>query len=487
MSTTLHDPTKPLSSPPEKARTAPRPMSQNWLTALTLRMHFMAGIFIGPFILIAAITGTMYAFAPQISDTIHRNTIQVPASNTAVSLNKQVAAAQKEAGQSLKIASVTPATASIDTTKVVFADPSLPKGTSLGVFVNPHTGQVTGSLPVHGRGGTLPTQNWLSTFHRDLNLGKAGVWYSELAASWLGIVALGGLFLWARKQLRSKQKTVNNKTKLRRLHGWIGVATLVPLLFLAVTGVTWSDQAGPNIREVRTSMGWTGERLNTKLAPVSGPVAKAQGEHAEHGGSAEKTASGSARKVAPIDWDSAVDTARQSGLTYPALSIKPGRGPQSALSVSEEGRQWPLQRDQIAVNPATNTVTDTVRFDDQHVMAKLVTWGILFHRGELFGTFNQVLLFAVGLATIALTVMGYRMWWNRRPKTAASWQPGRMYPRGSLNRAPRWAAVIVVLAAAGIGYFLPLLGWSLLAFVVIDGALWAKAKFVDAGREVNAA
>lgn len=444
----------------------------------------MAGIFIGPFILIAAITGTMYAFAPQISGTIHRDIIQVPASNTSVSLNKQVAAAQKEAGPSLKIVSVTPATASIDTTKVVFADPTLPKGTSLGVFVNPHTGHVTGSLSVHGRGGTLPTQNWLSKFHRDLNLGKAGVWYSELAASWLGIVALGGLFLWARKQVRNKRKVINNLAKLRRLHGWIGVATLVPLLFLAVTGVTWSDQAGPNIREVRTSMGWTGERLNTKLAPAAGPATKAHGEHAEHGGQAEQSAS-SSRKSAPIDWDRAVETARQSGLTYPALSIKPARGPHSALSVSENGRQWPIQRDQIAVNPATNIVTDTVRFDDQHVMAKLVTWGILFHRGELFGTFNQILLFVVGLATIALTVMGYRMWWSRRPKTAPVWQPGRMYPRGSLNRAPRWAALIVVLLAAGIGYFLPLLGWSLLVFVVIDAALWAKARFVSGRREVT--
>lgn len=473
MSTTLEAPKQRPQPKPQPAR------KPTWLNAMLLRMHFFAGIFIGPFILIAALTGSLYAFAPQISDYVHRDTVKVAAQSTVQPLNTQVQAAQKAAGPKLKVTSVAPASDTYDTTKVVFRDASLPKGTRLGVFVNPHTAEVTGTMHVHGRGGSTPTQNWLSKFHRDLKLGDFGVWYSELAATWLGIVAIGGLVLWWRKRKNQRRVSSAPGASTRRIHGWIGVATAIPLVFLAATGVTWSDQSGKNIRELRTSMGWTGERLNTKLgsAKTAKPAAGG-GEHAEHGGhdhSAKPAAKSTKRQ--PVDWDAAVTTARNAGLSYPALTIKPARKPGSAMSVAENGRQWPLQRDQIAINPANQKITDKVTFEEQHPVAKLVTWGILFHRGDLFGFANQLLLFVVGLTTVALTVMGYVMWWKRRPTKAAAWQPGRMYPRGSLRRAPLWATVLIIASAVGLGIFLPLLGWSLLLFVIVDLALAARQHF----------
>ncbi|OYD71899.1 PepSY domain-containing protein, partial [Rhodococcus sp. OK302] len=46
------------SSPPTKKPRSARP--------LILRLHFYAGILIGPFILIAALSGGLYAIAPSI-------------------------------------------------------------------------------------------------------------------------------------------------------------------------------------------------------------------------------------------------------------------------------------------------------------------------------------------------------------------------------------------------------------------------------------
>ena len=40
---------------------------------------------------------------------------------------------------------------------------------------------------------------WLDGLHRHLNLGEPGRIYSELAASWLWVVALGGVCLWVAK------------------------------------------------------------------------------------------------------------------------------------------------------------------------------------------------------------------------------------------------------------------------------------------------
>jgi uncharacterized iron-regulated membrane protein len=88
--------------------------------------------------------------------------------------------------------------------------------------------------------------------------------------------------------------------------------------------------------------------------------------------------------------------------------------------------------------------------------------------GELFGVANQVVLVAFGLGMITLIVLGYRMWWQRRPTRGRGW---RLVPRGRLRSAARPAAVVAVLLAIGLAWFAPLLGISLLAFLVVDVVL----------------
>ena len=56
--TVLHSP-EPLPAAPEQPS---RPRRKGWFAALMLRLHFYVGIFIGPFILIAALTGAAWLF-----------------------------------------------------------------------------------------------------------------------------------------------------------------------------------------------------------------------------------------------------------------------------------------------------------------------------------------------------------------------------------------------------------------------------------------
>lgn len=44
-----------------------REASRGWFMQLLLRLHFTAGLFIGPFILIAALSGAAYALGPRSS------------------------------------------------------------------------------------------------------------------------------------------------------------------------------------------------------------------------------------------------------------------------------------------------------------------------------------------------------------------------------------------------------------------------------------
>ncbi|CCQ18212.1 PepSY-associated TM helix domain-containing protein [Rhodococcus sp. IEGM 1401] len=70
----------------------------------------------------------------------------------------------------------------------------VPEGYGRTVFVDPYTAQVRGELTTFGE--WLPVRAWIDELHRNLHLGDLGRNYSELAASWLWVVALGGLVLW---------------------------------------------------------------------------------------------------------------------------------------------------------------------------------------------------------------------------------------------------------------------------------------------------
>nr|MDT0667786.1 PepSY domain-containing protein [Micromonospora sp. DSM 115978] len=91
------------------------------------------------------------------------------------------------------------------TTGVVFDVESLGEKQDT-VYVDPYTGEVTGSLVTWW--GSTPLQTWFDVLHRDLHLGEVGLLYSEFAASWLWVVVLGGVVLWLRRQRAGRRRAV---------------------------------------------------------------------------------------------------------------------------------------------------------------------------------------------------------------------------------------------------------------------------------------
>jgi uncharacterized iron-regulated membrane protein len=65
------------------------------------------------------------------------------------------------------------------------------------------------------------------------------------------------------------------------------------------------------------------------------------------------------------------------------------------------------------------------------------------------------------------------MWWRRRPTRGFG---GRPVPRGQLRRATQPTTFVAVMLAVVIGWFTPLFGISLLAFLVIDALLGWRAR-----------
>ncbi|MFC9894138.1 PepSY-associated TM helix domain-containing protein [Nocardia sp. NPDC127579] len=460
------------ATPPESAseRSAP---GRGW-QALALRLHFYAGVFVAPFILIAAVTGALYAISPTLEDITSRELLKVEPQGAPRSLAEQVNAAVATRPE-LALVAVSPAPGADDTTRVLFNDPALGESERRAVFVDPYTARPVGDSVVYGSSGALPMRTWIDQLHRSLHLGEPGRLYAELAASWLWIIALAGLALWVRRVrvrrgrnsaawLLAPDRSRTGRARSMNWHGALGIWALPLLLVLSATGMTWSTYAGANVTELREQLSWVTPSVNTEL-PGSSAAAPASGGDHHHGGHAAPQPENPRQRIAELD--TVYDVARANGITQGAEISVPSRAGQ-AFTVKERRMPGTYTVDAVAVDGASGTVTDRLPYADWPLMAKLSNWGIAFHMGLLFGLPNQLLLFAGMLGLIAVLGYGYRMWWQRRPTRGSAFALGRAPRGGTLRGASPWLSVPLILAAVVVGWFAPLVGISLIAFLILD-------------------
>lgn len=446
---------------------------------LIMRLHFYAGILVAPFLLIATISGGLYAIAPTIEQFVYSDYLHVDSTGPAVPVAEQIRAAQQERPD-LIVAAVRPATDPGETSRVLFTDPSLGESERLAVFVDPATAHSVGELVVYGSSVALPMRTWIDQLHRNLHLGEPGRVYSELAASWLWVIALGGVYLWAARYrtMRARGTTTARLWTLDRVsrgrnrtlswHGVAGIWIAAGLVFLSATGLTWSTYAGQHVSDLRSSLSWTTPTITKALGntPDSAPA----GDHGGHGmtHAAEPAANITAANVGRID--SVLALARENGVTGKVEASIPSTT-DTALTVAQTRQPWVMANNSIAIDGATGTVTDLLWFADWPLAAKLSAWGIQAHMGILFGLANQLALVALACALVSVIVRGYILWWRRRPTRNTMRPVGRSPARGAWRRVHPAAIVAVVAGAVVVGWFVPLLGLSLLAFLLVDGVL----------------
>jgi uncharacterized iron-regulated membrane protein len=451
--TTTSDHTQPEPTTAEAPPTR-RPGTWTVLRPIVLRVHFYAGVLVAPFLAVLCLTGLAYVFSPQLNDLVYGHELLVgPHTGSPRPLDEQVAAATAAHPEG----TVTSLVVNSDpdrTTGVVMAVPGLAADTERTVYVDPYTGGVRGALDTWW--DTPPLQTTLDSLHRNLLLGDPGRIYSELAASWLWVLVLGGLALWIGRRRSRRSAALHpprgarpGRARLLGWHGSVGLWVAVALLFISATGLTWSQYAGERFTSLVVAMDGSTPELAAEPVPV-GPGA-------------------------PVSAQAALDTARGAGLVGP-LKITPAAEPTAPVQVAETAGDWPVQRDSIAVDPYTGRVTEALRWDDFPPMAKLTRIGILAHMGSLFGLANQLALAAMALGLLCLLFWGYRMWWRRRPTRDGRAHFTALAPRGVLRALSQPATFAVVVLTVAVGWLLPLLGISLLAFLAADAVAATVAR-----------
>ncbi|CCH19682.1 PepSY-associated TM helix domain-containing protein [Micromonospora lupini] len=455
----------PTSGPSTTAEKPGRPVRRTSpFGALLLRLHFYAGILVAPFLVVAALTGLAYTTTPQLDTILYGDQLTVAqVSDRPLPLAEQIGAA-RNAHPDGSITTVQPGDGD-RTTRVVFSLPELGEKQHT-VYINPYTAEPQGQLTTWF--GSTPAATWLDDLHRHLHLGTVGETYSELAASWLWVMALGGVILWWRRRGAARAAArhllvpdLSAGRGVRRTRGWhatTGIWLTVGLLFLSATGLTWSRYAGANFTAGLDALSARTPEISTSLAAV--PVEPAGGHH--HGDA------GAGGTVESAAFDRVLTVARDAGLAGP-VEITPAPAPGTAWTVTQTDNTWPVHKDRIAVDPATSTVTARSDFADWPLLAQLSGLGIQAHMGLLFGLVNQIMLAALALGLLCVIVWGYRMWWQRRPtRTDRPALAGTPPARGGVRGLPLWALLIGVPVIVAIGWALPLFGITLLAFLVVD-------------------
>ncbi|GGK77875.1 PepSY-associated TM helix domain-containing protein [Mangrovihabitans endophyticus] len=431
---------------------------------LLLRLHFYAGLFVAPFLLLAALSGLLYVFTPQLEKAVYAHELTVAPGGPMRPLSEQLAAA-RATHPGGAIVAVRPGSDET-TTQVDFTAPGLDDEHKQTVYVNPHNARVTGQLTTWW--AATPLRTWFDDLHTNLQLGTVGYYYSEFAASWLWVLALGGVALWWRRQRgkRMFRPDLAAKKGVRRTRGWhasTGLWLSVGLLFLSATGLTWSNLAGANFGAAVDALHGSRPAVSTEL----GGTTSAGGGH--HHGTASAGA-GTASDPAAID--DVMRVAAANGIDGPVTVTLP-EDAHTAWTVMQEDGVWPLRRDSIAVDASTGAIVDRIDFADWPLMAKFTQWGIYAHMGDLFGLANQILLAALALGLLCVIVWGYRMWWQRRPTRTDRRAVVGAPPagRGAWRQVPVWGIAVGVPVALVLALAIPLFGIPLAGFLLADIAI----------------
>ncbi|BAU96654.1 uncharacterized iron-regulated membrane protein [Corynebacterium suranareeae] len=421
------------------------------------RLHFFAGVICAPLILIAALTGLVYSFAPTIENLSNQKLLTVEVEDTRLPVSELVDIAQQH-HPDLPVTGVRIGDET-STTRVLFADDQLPESTVHAVFINPYSGEITGDTTQYGSSAALPFRHWISQGHRMLWLGEPGRIYSELAASWLGVLAMGGFaLLWLRQRKPRRVQAMlrtggSGRVKTYRRHAALGTIAGLGFIFLTFTGLTWSSYAGANISTLRAELNWTQPALDTSLTSNSASIA-----HDEHAGHHMPMA-------ASISESESIDLVASTALENlrTPLTITPPSESGQAWTAAENRQSFRFTTDAIAINGETGALTNRLNSADWPLAAQASAWLIQLHMGTLLGFGNQVVLAALAISITIMICLGYSLLWQRRPRSG--WPAA---PRRVVLQHPTKGTLILGAALLAYCVLAPLFAVSLIAFIVIS-------------------
>lgn len=429
--------------------------------SLLARIHFWAALIASPFAVLACLSGLLYVFTPQIESALyqHIETVQ-PQVQQGLELDLLLEKARLAAGPDLRLQNFAPPPSANAALKLQFvplqkdhqghagheghgqhAAGSHAASEPFALYLNPYTGEVTGKITQSER-----FSEWAASLHSSLLLGENWRWMIELAASWMLVMLISGIYLWWPRGAQSglPQSGATGRAWWRQWHALLGVLLSLLSLIILLTGITWSKYAGEEVRYLRDISGQRSPQVPKNLRSI--PQATAL----------------SAQQI----WQQV--QAAKPGL---ALLMTPPKGEDGVWRIGSASLEQPQERFDLLLDQYSGQTLYSSGWAQQTAFGKATTVGIPFHRGE-FGWWNQALLFVFALGVLFSILSGWVMCWQRLRSAHA--QQRRLLPR-LLPRAwramplPFWLGGILLLA------LLPLLAISAGVVLLLEVLLLRRA------------
>ncbi len=439
---------------------------QSWPNYATVwRWHFYAGLFCLPFVMVLAMTGTIYLFRPQIEAWQERSYDLLPASGSTTSYREQAEAATASilGGKLAEIEAVSePAGADnhVSATRVLVENDS---GEIVRVYVDPRDASVLGSVVENDR-----FLHVVKRIHGELLLGKRGSYLVELVASWTIVMVITGIVLWTPRQIRMwgvflPRLRTRGKVFWKDMHSVGGLWVSVLIVFLIATGLPWSTFWGDYFKQMRrvtgTSVGhqhWDGGHAEAK--PMRPPWKTSAPDPNTYSIQLVDEVVGFAKT---LEW-------------LPPVVVDPPADAADEWTIKSTTANRPYQQS-LTYDVDTHTIVERTSFADRHWVDQMVGQGIALHEGQRFSQFtfgwlNQLVALVATMGLVMLSCTGSILWWRRRDTPGLS-PPAKSQSRPtlttftSLSRQRAWTvlSVMVLLAA-----YLPLFGISAIIVVILD-------------------
>ena len=390
------------------------------------KIHLWLSVPFGLIITLVCFSGAMLVFENEVNEWFRRDLYYVETvKESPLSMDKLL---EKVATTLPDSVSVTGVSISSDPGRAYQVSLSKPRRASL--YVDQYTGEVKGKSE---RSGFFM---FMFRMHRwlldSMNPGNEGIFWGKMIVGvstlLLVFVLISGIVIWwprTRKALKNSLKITATKGWRRfwyDLHVAGGMYTLIFLLAMALTGLTWSfpwyrtafyKVFGVEVQQ-RAAQGHEqksdAQKRDTKLAAHR--EKKREGNEVRKGERSrrpENNHSDMYSVTSPfVYWQEIYDKLRRQNPEYKQISISSGT---ASVSFNRFGNQ--RASDRYSFNTDNGEFTETSLYQHQDKSGKIRGWIYSVHVGNWGGMFTRILTFIAALLGSALPLTGYYLWIKR--------------------------------------------------------------------------
>ena len=390
------------------------------------KIHLWLSVPFGLIITLVCFSGAMLVFENEVNEWFRRDLYYVETvKESPLPMDKLL---EKVATTLPDSVSVTGVSISSDPGRAYQVSLSKPRRASL--YVDQYTGEVKGKSE---RSGFFM---FMFRMHRwlldSMNPGNEGIFWGKMIVGvstlLLVFVLISGIVIcWPRTR-----KALKNSLKITATKGWRrfwydlhvagGMYTLIFLLAMALTGLTWSfpwyrtafyKVFGVEVQQ-RAAQGHEqksdAQKRDTKLAAHR--EKKREGNEVRKGersGRPENNHSDMYSVTSPfVYWQEIYDKLRRQNPEYKQISISSGT---ASVSFNRFGNQ--RASDRYSFNTDNGEFTETSLYQHQDKSGKIRGWIYSVHVGNWGGMFTRILTFIAALLGAALPLTGYYLWIKR--------------------------------------------------------------------------